>query len=987
MKRIVSFLAACLSLAGAELADFGKLAPDELHLPLRDKGQSCESAPAAGRPALKLEWNCTEARWCTVQFRKPVLLPDAEKVQFSLELYREKESSVRRASLFIVDRDGETFQLVADLPSAAGAWETVKFDFDRANLKANVWGGRVQNRVPDPPLRLQGVSCSFTAQHGIGGAALGKLALVPEKAKIEITLETGDDLNLVIPGRESELRLKLHNPGLLAQEADLEYLVCDPDGEELLRKQVPVKLAGTGTCDIPLPRPEQFGVYTVRFQADGGNLFQQRLHRYAYLQPAGPLPGKPGGFVFGICAHPQRYPAADRRRMMRAASLCGAKLVRSALESHRLEPRQGEWNFDIYDDIVRLCRENDLEFAPIFLGMPAWATAKDWVPAVKNNSPRGQRPDYRHWEEFVRKVAERYRADLHYAEVWNEPDLIPFANFSPGEYLEILKITSRALRETVPGITLFSAGFATPDLNPPGRSADPDYVRKCVEGGRQYYDLFAVHMHSTPAHYRAQVEKLLAFREKLKDDTPWYANETAIASIGEISEQMQAETLFHNLFTAWSNGAVGYNWYNLRNIKEDPGDSEANYGMLTRDLQPKPVYAAYNMLTTCFRGAQLVAKAENALVFRAADGSYLIPHWREEGTSGNTLLLFTGVDGDASVIDLWGNVTKTAGRDGVVLLENRGRPAVLRVAGQAAPPVPVGNFLRFDSGLRLFPGRKVTASYECRNPSSAPLAVKVELPSTPELAISPAARTVTIPPGGKAALTFDFAPVKEYRACPVPVTVSVGNLWQGTLDLLPRSVISIPAGKFNLEPEFKLNHPDQVQSLVPVEGSFAHLQWKGPEDLSAELRLARNERELLLEIIVRDDIHHQPHSGREVWQGDNVQLGMKLPRQNGQWEFGFTHLADNTPEVYTWMTPEGYDAAQAAGQIRLNTRRDENTKQTVYEAAIPFRAIGLTEGIGKEGFQLNLMINDNDGSGRESCISAAPGMLSKDSSTFPVFCL
>ena len=139
-------------------------------------------------------------------------------------------------------------------------------------------------------------------------------------------------------------------------------------------------------------------------------------------------------------------------------------------------------------------------------------------------------------------------------------------------------------------------------------------------------------------------------------------------------------------------------------------------------------------------------------------------------------------------------------------------------------------------------------------------------------------------------------------------------------------------------------------------------------------------------MIVRDDIHHQPVSGRDVWQGDNVQLGLRLPRKNGQWEFGFTRLADGKPELFVWLLPEGYDPEKCAREIRLSTRRNESARETVYEAIIPFRAIGLTEEIGQEGFRFSFLVNDNDGTCRESAISASPGMLIKDSSRYPTVC-
>ena len=1166
MRLKFSFLSACLIVScglSAGTLDFAKRPPTELVLPLQAKGQSVEAGTAGGRPALLLEWNCGEARWFSLNCKRSPRLPEFDRAEFSLEFFRPQGSTVRRASLLLADRDNEVFQLTTPLPAGESGWKTVKFTLDPKAIQGNVWGGKKKNRIPDFPLRIAGVTCSYAATQGIESAALGQLtwelspgappeapsavALPPGRelvdfstlldseinprlgtkpvtaqrgsfdgrpglalrrqdstsprvalgllqklelpefdraeltlelyrptgsaaggaavtvsdqngrytslytllprakggwetlrfplnhqkltktvqgklhppafplrlqsvvcnsrppkedapivlgklmihtlsAPLEASVETGDELHLVLPGKEKQVRLQLRNPGTAPRSVTAALRLFDPDDRLLLETSGEFQIAGAAVQAIPLPPPERFGVYTVKLTLKEKDSLRHETLRYARLDPAGTTQGGVDGFLFGICSHLQRYPAEERRRMARAAALCGAKLLRVSLESHRIQPRHGEWTFGTYDHIAKLLREYQIEFAPIFLNLPSWAVATDYRQAVKSSSTRGRRPDYRLWEEYVRKVSEHYRSSLRFAEVWNEPDLIGFANFPPEEYLQLLKITSSVLRETVPGITVISAGFASPDLNPPERTADPHYVRKCVEGGRGLYDLFAVHMHTRPERYREYyVKNLLRFRKELNDTTPWYSNETALASFGEISELDQAETLFLNLFCAWNNGAAGYNWYNLRNIKEDPGDPEANYGMLTWDFQPKKVYAAYNTLARYFRGAKLLRHNESTPLFRAADGSWLIPCSPLEKRN-HALLLFTGIRGEATRIDLWGNREQLPVSGGIALLKSTGHPVILQVKGQPAPPEPAGELLRFAPNFRLLPGREVKSVVECRNPSRTPLKLDLTFRPPAGLAVTPANRSVTIPPGEDVSLSFSFRTDKNCRADSLPLDVSAGTIWKGTLALPLETVIPIPSGAFSREPQFRVNRPEQVTSFVSVEDATAHLQWKGPADLSAELFLARGDRELRLRMIVRDDIHHQPVSGRDVWQGDNVQLGLRLPRQNGQWEFGFTRLADGKPECFVWLHPEGYDPAKSLRQIRLSTRRNESAGETVYEAVIPFRAIGLTQEIGEEGFHLSFLVNDNDGTCRESAISASPGMLNKDSSRYPAVC-
>lgn len=72
--------------------------------------------------------------------------------------------------------------------------------------------------------------------------------------------------------------------------------------------------------------------------------------------------------------------------------------------------------------------------------------------------------------------------------------------------------------------------------------------------------------------------------------------------------------------------------------------------------------------------------------------------------------------------------------------------------------------------------------------------------------------------------------------------------------------------------------------------------------------------------------------------------------------------------------PDGAEARETAARIGLETARDEARKLTVYEARIPLAAVGLSEEAGRTGFRFNLLVNDNDGGGRESCLAISPGL-------------
>ena len=61
----------------------------------------------------------------------------------------------------------------------------------------------------------------------------------------------------------------------------------------------------------------------------------------------------------------------------------------------------------------------------LFRSVPASYKPKN--PEVKG---RPGLPDYDDFAKFAGTVADRYKDRIRYFEIWNEPDLIGFANFS-----------------------------------------------------------------------------------------------------------------------------------------------------------------------------------------------------------------------------------------------------------------------------------------------------------------------------------------------------------------------------------------------------------------------------------------------------------------------------------------------------------------------------------------------------------------------------
>lgn len=766
----------------------------------------------------------------------------------------------------------------------------------------------------------------------------------------------------------------------LLLSGEVRVIAYDETGETL---KIHSELPGGEVYKIALPIPEKVqGSWRIVWDLkdrDSGIRFKGE-DRFSRMIPAGPGSSSSlRGFLFGIAAHPENYSIREREQMAEAAALCGAQLIRTdARWTYQIQPEAGKWNYQILDSIVDIFRRKGIGIQLILAGCPNWAVAKDWKP--KNPATKhptwGRRPDDSAWRTFVRETVRRYAGRISLYEVWNEPDLISFANFSEEEYLRLLELAYREIKTVSPELKVISGGLSG---YLPSRE---ELFRRIAESPAS--DFLAFHGHGWPEGYLQQIKELKRILKKYPK--PWYSNETAISSVS-CGEYQQAAVLFKKLFMAWENGSIGYTWYNLREKGTDPTDSEHHYGMLTYDFKAKPVYLAFNTLTTLFRGAQLegefpVSSDLTSYCFRAENGDWLYPFW-QSGSVSEFLYAVGGIQqGKAERIDLVGNRHPVPVKDSVAIIRSSAEPQILRIPAQKVRPVPLGKVFSGPTTLPVVPGGESSWNFSFHNPFKTELHWKIsaEFPKS-VTAFWPS--EIKLLPGEKKQIRIQANASGETSIRSGLRNRALLSLSKEILRFPLQTKITIPWGKFPEQAQFQLRNADQVVSLVEHEPQNAHLFWHGPNDLSAEIRLARNSEMLKLRINVTDDKHVVRDFLSESWKSDGVQLAIALNEQKLPWKIGFSHIRSGQSAVFIWSAPKGFQAAKTAEQIHLKSFRDERRKQTIYEAEIPYRAIGLNPKK-TESFRFNILVNDKDGDIRKFYLALAPGLGDRlDAAQYP----
>ena len=169
---------------------------------------------------------------------------------------------------------------------------------------------------------------------------------------------------------------------------------------------------------------------------------------------------------------------------------------------------------------------------------------------------------------------------------------------------------------------------------------------------------------------------------------------------------------------------------------------------------------------------------------------------------------------------------------------------------------------------------------------------------------------------------------------------------------------------------------ESVVTRLPQDAGVVMLDRRSDDDLSVSLRTAADGHALYLGIAVRDDVHWAPPEAL-AWTSDSVQVGFdprheKTPGGYGPHdsEYSFTLGNDQRVRVQCWRPAQGL--GDRSEDIAVAVKRTD--AETVYEAAVPWSALGAEVGAGGPVLGLNVLVNDNDGSGRRGYIELTEGI-------------
>jgi hypothetical protein len=190
------------------------------------------------------------------------------------------------------------------------------------------------------------------------------------------------------------------------------------------------------------------------------------------------------------------YDDAKLARELDGYATLGLAWIRFDIAWSVAEPRQGVYDWGVYDRFVAKARARGLNVLAMIGYTPAWAAV---AGATDDKYPPRNANDY---ASFAQKVVERYASQgVKAYEIWNEPNLgccfwKPRAD--PQRYAELIRAAYPRMKAADPSITVVTGGLSPAASN--GTDVDPrDFlVGVYANGARGQFDAVGHHPYYGP---------------------------------------------------------------------------------------------------------------------------------------------------------------------------------------------------------------------------------------------------------------------------------------------------------------------------------------------------------------------------------------------------------------------------------------------------------------------------------------------------------
>lgn len=242
----------------------------------------------------------------------------------------------------------------------------------------------------------------------------------------------------------------------------------------------------------------------------------------------------------------------------------GVRWVRSDMYWSDIEPVKGTYKWGYFDGLVNELTKSDIQLLAIINNPPDWAWAKATDDGAKEAG------------QFAQTIVNRYKGNVRYWEVFNEPNL-PGMGFhrerekvDVGKYYAYLSEVNRGIRRADPNAVIVLGGLSPDGMSP--AHFLPELYRL---GGKDCFDIIAFHPYG--GRFKETAIRIRNFASVYRDaNKPIWFNEFGTDNDPQrVGLMKQAATEISEV--------QGFFWFSLR----DQNATSERYGLLTFDYKKK----------------------------------------------------------------------------------------------------------------------------------------------------------------------------------------------------------------------------------------------------------------------------------------------------------------------------------------------------------------------------------------------------------------
>ncbi len=268
-----------------------------------------------------------------------------------------------------------------------------------------------------------------------------------------------------------------------------------------------------------------------------------------------------------------------------------------------IEPENGTFIFDQYDEVVRQTTDAGIRILGILDYSAEWASSAptSWTDG-RDRAPPKYLSD---WDEYVYRTVDHFKGRVSHWEVWNEPNTrffwLPKAD--PLGYTNLLRTAYLAAKRADPECTILIGGVIGFNF---------EFLEKVYSyGGGKYFDVMATHPYpGSPDpcfdqfNFSDAMKWLRAIMARHGDDGKeiWFT-EIAWGLGPNFTRRDQANFLVRAYVLSFAEGVSRLLWFNFRGPPQEEGSALLEY-----DFTPRPAFTAHQNLARLLGDADYDAK-------------------------------------------------------------------------------------------------------------------------------------------------------------------------------------------------------------------------------------------------------------------------------------------------------------------------------------------------------------------------------------------